>query len=160
MVDSGLGLTVVFNGCIYNHEDLRAELEGKGYRFFSTGDTEVIAKAYHAWGEDFVHRMNGMFAFAIAERESGRVLIGRDRLGIKPLYYAQTPGALRFASTLQALLAFGDIDTALDADALNFYFSFHAVVPAPWTMLRGVRKLPPATLMRLEPDGRCTTRPY
>ncbi|MBI1264896.1 MAG: N-acetylglutaminylglutamine amidotransferase [Alphaproteobacteria bacterium] len=160
MVDSGLGLTVVFNGCIYNHEDLRAELEGKGYRFFSTGDTEVIAKAYHAWGEDFVHRMNGMFAFAIAERDSGRVLIGRDRLGIKPLYYAQTPGALRFASTLQALLAFGDIDTGLDADALNFYFSFHAVVPAPWTMLRGVRKLPPATLMRLEPDGRCTMRQY
>ncbi|KAA5804757.1 N-acetylglutaminylglutamine amidotransferase [Alkalicaulis satelles] len=160
MVDSELGLSVVFNGCIYNHKELRAELEAKGYRFFSTGDTEVIAKAYHAWGEDFVHRMNGMFAFAIAERDSGRVLIGRDRLGIKPLYYAETAGAFRFASTLQALTAFGDVDTSLDPDALNFYFSFHAVVPAPWTMVRGVRKLPPATLMRIEPDGRRTTRQF
>lgn len=160
LVDSELGLTVVFNGCIYNHRELRGELEGKGYRFFSTGDTEVIVKAYHAWGEDFVHRLNGMFAFAIAERDTGRVLIGRDRLGIKPLYYAETPGAIRFASTLQALLAYKDVDRSLDPDALNFYFTFHAVVPAPWTMMRGVRKLPPATLMRIEPDGRRTTRQY
>lgn len=160
MVDAELGLSVVFNGCIYNHKELRAELEAKGYRFFSDGDTEVLLKGYHAWGEDFVQHLNGMFAFAIVERDSGRVLIGRDRLGIKPLYYSETKGAFRFASSLPALLAFGDIDTSLDPQALNFYFSFHAVVPAPWTILKGVRKLPPATLLRIEPDGTRTERRF
>ena len=160
MIDSELGLTIVFNGCIYNHADLRLELEAKGYRFFSNGDTEVLLKAYHAWGEDFVQRLNGMFAFAIAERDTGRLLLGRDRLGIKPLYYAETPGGLRFASTLQALTCFPDVDTGLDADALAFYFSFHAVVPPPFTMARGIKKLAPATLMRVEPDGSRRTRSY
>ncbi|MGJ3230484.1 MAG: N-acetylglutaminylglutamine amidotransferase [Oceanicaulis sp.] len=160
MVDAELGLAVVFNGCIYNHKELRAELERKGYRFFSHGDTEVIVKAYHAWGEEFVRRLNGMFAFAITERDSGRVLIGRDRLGIKPLYYAETKGGFRFASSLQALTCFDDVDTSLDPDALSFYFSFHAVVPPPFTMVKGVRKLPPATLMRIEPDGSRTTRKF
>jgi len=160
MIDPQLGLSIVFNGCIYNHKELRAELEAKGYRFFSNGDTEVLLKAYHAWGDDFVQRLNGMFAFAIAERDSGRVLLGRDRLGIKPLYYAETGGAFRFASSLHALTCFEDVDRSLDADALAFYFSFHAVVPPPWTMLKGVRKLAPATLMRIEPDGRKTTRKF
>ena len=160
MVDAELGLTIVFNGCIYNHAELRAELEGRGYRFFSSGDTEVLLKAYHAWGEDFVERLNGMFAFAIVHREDGRVLLGRDRLGIKPLYYARTDGALRFASSLHALTCWPDVDTRLDADALAYYFSFHAVVPPPLTLVRGVRKLPPATVMRVEPDGRVSTRQY
>jgi asparagine synthase (glutamine-hydrolysing) len=153
MVDAELGLAIVFNGCIYNHHELRAELAAKGYRFFSTGDTEVLVKAYHAWGPDFVKRLYGMFAFAILERESGRVLLGRDRLGIKPLYLAEVDGALRFASTLPALLASGGIDTAIDPAALHHYMSFHAVVPAPLTILKGVRKLPPATLLTIEPDG-------
>ena len=160
MIDAELGLAIVFNGCIYNHKELRAELEGKGYRFFSHGDTEVILKAYHAWGEDFVQRLNGMFAFAITERDSGRVLLGRDRLGIKPLYYAETNGGFRFASSLHALTCFDDVDTSLDPDALSFYFSFHAVVPPPFTMVKGVRKLPPATLMRIEPDGSRTTKKF
>ncbi|MFP4519058.1 MAG: N-acetylglutaminylglutamine amidotransferase [Oceanicaulis sp.] len=160
MVDAELGLAIVFNGCIYNHRELRAELEEKGYRFFSHGDTEVILKAYHAWGEDFVQRLNGMFAFAVTERDSGRVLLGRDRLGIKPLYYAETKGGFRFASSLHALTCFDDVDTSLDPDALNFYFSFHAVVPPPFTMVKGVRKLPPATLMRIEPDGTRKTRTF
>ena len=80
MVDSALGLTLVFNGCIYNHRELRAELEGLGHRFFSSSDTEVLLKAYAAWGTAFVERLQGMFAFAIVERESGRVVLGRDRL--------------------------------------------------------------------------------
>ena len=160
MVDPELGLSIVFNGCIYNHKDLRAELEAKGYRFFSNGDTEVLLKAYHAWGEDFVQRLNGMFAFALAERDTGRMLLGRDRLGIKPLYYAETRGGFRFASMLQALTCFDDVDAALDPDALSFYFSFHAVTPPPFTLVRGVRKLAPATLMRIEPDGRRTERSY
>jgi asparagine synthase (glutamine-hydrolysing) len=160
MVDSELGLSIVFNGCIYNHKALRAELEAKGYRFFSHGDTEVILKAYHAWGEDFVHRLNGMFAFAIVERDSGRVLIGRDRLGIKPLYYSEGEGFFRFASALPPLLAYPDIDRSLDAQALNFYFSFHAVVPPPFTLVKGVRKLAPGTLLRIEPDGRRNQKRY
>ncbi|MAL08202.1 MAG: N-acetylglutaminylglutamine amidotransferase [Maricaulis sp.] len=154
MIDSDLGLSLVFNGCIYNHRDLRAELEGKGYRFFSDSDTEVILKGFHAWGTELPKRLNGMFAFAIAERDSGRVTLMRDRLGIKPLYLAERPEGLRFASTLPALLAAGDIDRSVDPVALNHYFSFHAVVPPPRTLFNGVRKLPPATILEIERDGR------
>jgi asparagine synthase (glutamine-hydrolysing) len=160
MFDPHLGLGIVFNGAIYNHPALRRELEGQGYRFYSHGDTEVLLKAYHAWGADFVQRLNGMFAFAIWERDSGRLLLGRDRLGIKPLYYAEVPGGLRFASALPALLDAGGVDTTVDAVALNFYLSFHAVVPAPYTMLAGVRKLAPGTLMAIEPDGRRRERRF
>lgn len=156
MVDPLLGLGVVFNGAIYNHGELRKELQAKGYFFYSLGDTEVLLKAYHAWGERFVERLNGMFAFALWERDSGRVLLGRDRLGIKPLYYAEVPGGLRFASTLPALLAGGGLDTSIDPVGLHHYLSFHAVVPAPHTLIQGVRKLAPGTLMRVEPDGRRT----
>jgi asparagine synthase (glutamine-hydrolysing) len=153
MVDSALGLSVVYNGAIYNYPELRRELESAGYRFFSSGDTEVLLKAYHAWGERFVERLNGMFAFAIFERDSGRVVLGRDRLGIKPLYYANIDGGWRFASTLPALLAAGGVDTRIDPVALHYYMTFHAVVPAPHTILSGVRKLPPATVLVVERDA-------
>src|ERR1700681_3182343 len=154
MVDPQLGLAIVFNGCIYNYRQLRGELAAKGYRFFSEGDTEVILKAYAEWGPRCVERFYGMFAFAIWERDSGRVVLARDRLGIKPLYYAEQPGRFRFASTLPALLAAGDVDTTIDAAALHHYMSWHAVVPAPLTIIKGVRKLAPATICIIEPDGR------
>ncbi len=154
MHDPELGLTIAFNGCIYNYQQLRAELQAeRGYRFFSTSDTEVVAKAYHAWGDRFVERLQGMFAFVLHERDTGRTFLARDRFGIKPLYLAESPGRLRFASTLPALLAGGDIDTSIDPVALHHYLSFHAVVPAPHTILTGVRKLPPATTRAIEPDG-------
>jgi asparagine synthase (glutamine-hydrolysing) len=155
MVDAELGLTIAFNGCIYNYQELRAELKAEGYRFFSNGDTEVVLKAYHAWGNDCVKRFHGMFAFAITERESGRLVLARDRLGIKPLYLADDPSGkwLRFASTLPALLAGGGIDTAIDPAGLNHYMNFHAVVPPPVTILKGVKKLPPATIAVIERDG-------
>jgi asparagine synthase (glutamine-hydrolysing) len=153
MHDAQLGLSLAFNGCIYNHRELRQELEAKGYRFFSTSDSEVILKGYHAWGRDVATRLHGMFAFAIAERDSGRVILGRDRLGIKPLYLAEMQGRLRFASSLPALLAAGDVDREIDPVALHQYFSFHAVVPSPRTLFKGVRKLPPATVMEIDPDG-------
>jgi asparagine synthase (glutamine-hydrolysing) len=154
MIDPELGLAIAFNGCIYNHHELRAELAHAGYRFRSISDTEVILKAFHHWGpRHFVDHLVGMFAFAIVEPRSGRVVLGRDRLGIKPLYLADVDGALRFASTLPALLAGGGVDTDVDPVALHHYLSFHSVVPAPLTILRGVRKLPPATLLTLEPDG-------
>jgi asparagine synthase (glutamine-hydrolysing) len=154
MVDNELGLGIVFNGCIYNYRELRAELRALGYRFFSEGDTEVILKAYHAWGIGCVDRFHGMFAFAVWERDSGRLTLARDRLGIKPLYVAELDNGLRFASTLPALLAGGGIDSAIDPVALHHYMSFHAVVPAPYTILKGVRKLPPATIRVIEADGR------
>ncbi|MGY1811311.1 N-acetylglutaminylglutamine amidotransferase [Blastococcus sp. SYSU D00820] len=153
MVDNELGLTAVFNGCIYDYRELRAELEGHGYRFFSTSDTEVILKGYHHWGADVVDHLHGMFVFVIHERDTGRVVLARDRLGIKPLYLAETPGRLRFASTLPALLRAGDVDTSIDPVALHHYLTWHAVVPAPRTLLNGVRKLPPATVRIVEADG-------
>jgi asparagine synthase (glutamine-hydrolysing) len=160
MVDSVLGLTLVFNGCIYNYKQLRAELEGHGHRFFSTSDTEVIAKGYAQWGLDCVDHFLGMFAFAVYEHLSGRLVLGRDRLGIKPLYLDHTPDRLRFASTLPALLAGGGTDTSIDRAALAHYMTFHSVVPAPRTILNGIKKLPPATVRVVEPDGTTTDRLY
>jgi asparagine synthase (glutamine-hydrolysing) len=153
MVDADLGLSMVFNGIIYNYEELRDELARSGYRFFSTSDTEVLLKGYHAWGERFVERLHGMFAFCIVERDSGRALFARDRLGIKPLYLDRRSDRLRFASALPALLEGGGVDTSIDPVALHHYLTFHAVVPAPHTMFEGVRKLEPATVMVVEPDG-------
>ncbi|MCP5433322.1 MAG: N-acetylglutaminylglutamine amidotransferase [Alphaproteobacteria bacterium] len=154
MSDPELGLAIAFNGCIYNYRELRAELERKGYRFFAESDTEVILKAWHAWGPDALERLHGMFAFAIHERDTGRLALARDRFGIKPLYYSELGGKLRFASTLPALLAGGGIDKSIDRVALHHYMTFHAVVPSPRTILKAVRKLPPATLRLVEPDGR------
>jgi asparagine synthase (glutamine-hydrolysing) len=153
MIDPQLGLAIVFNGCIYNYRELRSDLIAKGYKFFSQGDTEVILKSYAQWGPRCVERFNGMFAFAVWERDSGRVVLVRDRLGIKPLYYAETPGRLRFASTLPALLAAGGVDTSIDPAALHHYMSWHAVVPPPMTIFKGVRKLAPATVCIIEADG-------
>ncbi len=160
MVDSDLGLAAVFNGCVYNYRELRRELEGDGYRFFSTSDTEVVLKAFHRWGGACVERFLGMFAFAVAERETGVLTLARDRLGIKPLYLAEGPGRVRFASSLPALLAGGDVDTAVDRVALHHYMTFHSVVPAPRTILAGVRKLPPATVATILPDGTRSDRVY
>ncbi|VEG48677.1 asparagine synthase, glutamine-hydrolyzing [Mycolicibacterium chitae] len=160
MIDSDLGLAIAWNGCIYNYKQLRDELISVGYRFFSHSDTEVLLKAYHHWGDRFVERLHGMFAFAIVERDSGRVLLGRDRLGIKPLYVTEDSRRLRFASSLPALLAGGGVDTRIDPVALHHYLSFHSVVPPPLTILRGVSKVPPATLLAIEPDGTRTTATY
>ncbi len=160
MTDPDLGLTIVFNGCIYNYPELRKELQQTGYCFFSHGDTEVILKAWHKWGEDCVDRFHGMFAFVITERDSGRTVFVRDRFGIKPLYLAEDADRIRFASTLPALLAAGDIDTGIDLEALHNYMSFHAVVPAPRTILKGVRKLPAATIRIVKRDGTSSERVY
>jgi len=154
MVDPALGLAVVFNGCIYNHRELRAQLERLGHRFASDSDTEVLLKGWAAWGEGLLDRLAGMFAFCLVEIGSGRCALARDRLGKKPLYLAEAPGGgLRFASTLPALLRGGGMDTGVDPVALHHYLSLHSIVPAPRTILRGARKLAPATLLVVEPDG-------
>ena len=160
MVDPETGSVIVFNGCIYNYPQLRDELRGAGHRFSSTSDTEVLLKAHAEWGPRFVERLQGMFAFCLQERDSGRLLLGRDRLGIKPLYLHRSRGRVRFASTLPALLAAGDVNTGIDPVALHHYLTFHSVVPAPRTILAGVRKLPPATIATVERDGTLTETVY
>jgi asparagine synthase (glutamine-hydrolysing) len=154
MRDEALGLTVVFNGCIYNHRELRAELEGLGHRFASTSDTEVLLKGWAQWGEEMLDRLAGMFAFCLHEERTGRLVLARDRLGVKPLYLVDLPdGGLRAASSLPALVRAGGVDVSVDPVALHHYLSWHSIVPAPRTILRGVGKLPPATVLVVEPDG-------
>ena len=163
MVDTALQLALVFNGTIYNYRELRTELIAMGYAFFSEGDSEVILKAYHAWGERCVQRFYGMFAFAIwdtRDRHRASLFLARDRFGIKPLYLAQDGQRLRFASSLPALLAGGGVDTRIDPIALHHHFTLHTVVPAPRTVLRGVRKLPPATTMTVALDGQVMHKVY
>ncbi|MEA3274425.1 MAG: N-acetylglutaminylglutamine amidotransferase [Pseudomonadota bacterium] len=160
MLDPALGLALVFNGTIYNYRELRRELEGKGYRFFSDGDSETILKAWHAWGESCVERLHGMFAFALWDASKGILFLARDRFGIKPLYWTQDGDRFRFASNTQALLEAGGVDTAVDPVALHHLFTLHAVVPAPRTVLQGVRKLAPGHWLRIDASGRQTERSY
>ena len=123
-------LHIVFNGCIYNHRELRAELERAGQVFASHADTEVLLKGWRVWGEGMLDRLAGMFAFCLHDDRSGRTVLVRDRLGIKPLYLAELPGGgLRAASTLPALVAAGGVDTSVDPVALHHYLSWHSVVP-------------------------------
>ena len=160
MVDEDLRLALVFNGTIYNYKELRAELREMGYAFFSEGDTEVILKAYHAWGEQCVQRFYGMFAFVIWDLRDQSLFLARDRLGIKPLYHTLDDARLRFASTPQALLAGGGVNTHLDLIALHQHFTLHGVVPAPRTILQGIKKLPPAHTLRFSASGEVTQHRY
>jgi len=152
MTDAMSGLTLVYNGALYEYRAVRAQLEALGYRFVSDGDTEVVLKAYHAWGTDCVRHLRGMFAFAITD-QAGRTFLARDRMGIKPLYWSATSGRFRFASTLPALLAAGDVDSTLDPVALQQFCTLHGIVIAPRTIVAAIRKLPPATWMLVEADG-------
>ncbi|WIB76133.1 N-acetylglutaminylglutamine amidotransferase [Curtobacterium sp. MCPF17_002] len=151
-------VTMVFNGCVYNHEELRHEL-ASDYPFRTTSDSEVILAAYARWGEAFVDHLVGMFAVVLVDRTGERVVLARDRLGIKPLYLSPVDGGVRIASTLPALLAAGGVDTALDPVALHHYFSWHSIVPAPRTILRGVQKLPAGTVRVIDRSG-TTDRVY
>jgi asparagine synthase (glutamine-hydrolysing) len=160
LVDAELGLALVFNGTIYNYRALRRELESRGYRFFSEGDSEVILKAWQAWGTECVERLHGMFAFAVWDADRRSLFLARDRFGIKPLYWSEQGRVLRFASNPQALLAAGGVDTRIDPVALHNLFTLHAVVPAPRTILQGVRKLAPGHWLLIEADGRRTERAY
>lgn len=160
MVDIESGVALVFNGTIYNHPELRAELKARGHHFFSEGDTEVILKAYAEWGEDVPKHLLGMFAFAIWDMRKKTLFLARDRMGIKPLYYAADGKSFRFASNTQALLTTPGIDTSLDPLAIHNLFSLHAVVPAPRTVLNGIRKLQPAHSLTIHADGRQELKRY
>ncbi|CAK0762645.1 asparagine synthase (glutamine-hydrolysing) [Gammaproteobacteria bacterium] len=160
MVDPELALSLVFNGTLYNYPELRQELISVGYHFFSHGDTEVLLKAYHRWGEACVGRFHGVFAFAIWDIVNQKLFLARDRLGIKPLYWTAGKEYLRFASSTQALLVAGHVDTKIDPVSLHFLFTLHAVVPAPRTLLTGVRKVPPAHTLTTDASGNTSERCY
>ncbi|PYQ22725.1 MAG: asparagine synthase (glutamine-hydrolyzing) [Acidobacteria bacterium] len=133
--------TIVYNGEVFNAEEVRRELESGGHRFRSRCDTEVVLRGYARWGTDVLSRLNGMWAFAIWDRTARRLVLARDRLGVKPLVYADTSRGVAFASEIKALLASGVVDRQADLTALPHYLSAF-VVPEPMTLLRGVRRLP------------------
>jgi len=160
MTDVLQNLTIVFNGTIYNYPELRQQLIDAGFSFQSHSDTEVILNAYAYWGQSCVERLHGMFAFAIWDKRSQQLFLARDRMGIKPLYYLQTKDFFYFASNPQALLKTGVCDTAIDPVSLHHLFTLHAVVPAPGTLFKGVKKCPPAHTMTLQMSGKLELRRY
>ncbi|HEY6032327.1 MAG TPA: asparagine synthase (glutamine-hydrolyzing) [Gaiellaceae bacterium] len=134
-------LHVVQNGEIYNYEELRVRLEREGHRFSTHGDTEVLVHAYEQWGAGFAEKLRGMFAVAVWDAPRGRLVLARDRFGIKPLYYRAAGGELQFASELRALPR-GEIDL----DALEAFLAFNSI-PAPLSIFREIRKLPPGHVL-------------
>ena len=159
MIDDLLKLTLVFNGTIYNYKSLRSELIDKGYSFFSHSDTEVIIKAYHYWGEDCVKYLDGMFAFCMWDKSNQKLFIARDRMGIKPLYYNLSNKAFTFASNSQALLT-QELDKSVNPLALQQQLSLHGVVPAPNTIINGIQKVKPATVITINTKGLLKEKTY
>jgi len=160
MASNDGSVILVYNGEIYNFQNIRLELEAKGYQFRSKGDTEVLLNAYHAWGDDCVSRFNGMFAFAIWDHRRHRLFIARDRYGIKPLYYHFAGGTLLFASEVKALLCHPSMSARVDLAALNEYFSFQNIF-TDRTLFDGVKLLPAAHTLSIslgDPGSLATKR--
>lgn len=153
------GVTLTFNGEIYNFRNLRRELEGYGRRFRSDSDTEVVLQGYEQWGEAVVDRLRGMYAFAIWDPRSDVMLLARDRLGIKPLYFHRTSRHLLFASEVRSLLASGLVPRQIDLAAVDQFLAFQSVAP-PRTLVRGVEMMPPATCLMAGPSGQAKERRY
>ena len=146
--EDGTVLTVC-NGEIYNFRELRAELESAGHAFRTCSDTEVIVHGYEEWGDNFVERLNGMFAIAVYDRRRGRLLLARDHVGIKPLFYALTPDGLAWGSEIKALLASGMVERSLDLDTLRQFIAWE-YCPGESTLLKQVRKLLPGRMLILD----------
>ncbi|MBV9174116.1 MAG: asparagine synthase (glutamine-hydrolyzing), partial [Chloroflexi bacterium] len=142
---------LVFNGEIYNHADHRPVLEARGHRFRSRCDAEVVLHLYEEYGAECIHHLRGMFAFAIWDSRRRVLLIARDRIGVKPLYFAANTSTFVFGSEIKALLAHPSFNATLDDQALSLYLTF-AAVPAPRTMFAGVRKLPPGHRLLVDVD--------
>jgi len=143
---------ITFNGEIYNHTNLRGPLEAKGHRYHSTTDTESIVHLYEEIGEATPSQLDGMFAFAIYDARKDELLLARDRIGVKPLYYAVLPGGLLFASEIKAILAHPAMSPSLDFQAFLHYLTFVST-PAPLTLFAGIRKMRPGTILRVRADG-------
>ncbi|MBS1817916.1 MAG: asparagine synthase (glutamine-hydrolyzing) [Acidobacteria bacterium] len=151
-------LWLVFNGEIYNYRELRRELESLGHHFATASDTETIVHAYEQWGLDALPRLRGMFGFALWNVRTRELVLARDRVGIKPLYYARTRSGLAFGSELKSLLTLPDVGREVDADALNHYLSF-LYTPRDASIFRGIEKLPPGHVLVWR-DGSADVRPY
>ncbi|MBI4451029.1 asparagine synthase (glutamine-hydrolyzing) [Candidatus Woesearchaeota archaeon] len=143
---------IAFNGEIFNYQDLRIMLERKGHEFTTNSDTETIVHAYEEFGEKCAELLNGFFAFAIYDQNKKQLFLARDRLGVKPLYYAVQDDAFFFASEIKALLENKELPRAVNLDALHDYLSFRANTTAH-TMFKGLKKLPPAHTMLVSKDG-------
>lgn len=144
-------VSVVFNGEIYNFRELRTELERCGHRFATRCDTEVLVHGYEQWGDDMLHHLVGMFALALWDENRRRLLVARDRFGKKPLYYSHAGGDVVFGSEIKAILA-GGVSTEVDDAALQDYLALR-YVPAPRTLFRHVRQLPPGHKLTISNDG-------
>jgi len=151
-------IQVVFNGEIYNFPDLRRELEARGHRFSTRTDTEVLVHLYEEKGEDLLRDLNGMFAFALWDERRRKLLLARDRIGIKPLYYAFDGERFAFASEPKALLELPWIDRGLDLEGLSFFLSYD-FIPAPHSIYRGIRKIPPGYFLVFK-DGNLHLQRY
>ena len=151
MRDKGLGLVLIYNGELYNFRELRSELQEKGEQFTTETDTEVVLAAYRYWGREFLSKLSGIFAFALWDGRTNELLLARDPLGVKPLYYGYTPRGFLFAGELKALLHASDLDRAIDLSAVDSYLHF-LWSPGKRTMLKSVRKLEPGTAMIIS-DG-------
>jgi asparagine synthase (glutamine-hydrolysing) len=150
-IESG-AFTIIYNGEIFNASELRHELEGRGHRFTTHSDTEVVVRGYVEWGTEVLDRLNGMWGFAIWDRPRRRLFIARDRLGVKPLVYAETPDGFVFGSEIKALVASGLVTRRLDPSALPHYLSFFAI-PEPYSLIAGVRRLPAGHALLIDGDG-------
>ena len=140
---------ITYNGEIYNFAEIRRELEAAGYGFRSRSDTEVIVNGWQAWGEKVISRLRGMFALAIWDRRSHRLILARDRIGKKPLYYASCGDTLLFASEIKALLTWPGLPRTPDLSAIDHYLTL-GYVPSPQTSFAGISKLPPAHYLAVE----------
>ncbi len=152
-------LQVVFNGEIYNYQELARDLKERGHKLYTTSDTEVIVHLYEDFGRDCVQRLRGMFAFALWDRNARTLFVARDRLGIKPLYYAETPSGLVFASEMKSLFHFPGFHREVSPEGLLAYLQF-GYVPDPLSILQGVFKLPPGHWLEVRPHGAVDVRPY
>ncbi len=159
MVDVEGVVRVTYNGEIYNYRELRQQLASLGHRFQSDSDTEVLLEGYKRWGINMLQRLQGMFAFALWDAGERRLFLVRDRIGKKPLYYAAHGETLVFASEIKAILAWQGAARSADLDAIHSYLTFQ-YVPTPLTAFEGIRKLPPASYMVIEADGRSRTETY
>ncbi len=151
MVSEDGNTVLVFNGEIYNHRELRAELEARGEKFKTSSDTEVVLRAFLHWDKDCFARLRGMFALAIWSQDARRLVLARDRLGIKPLYFNLRGGELYFGSELKTIFAHPEFKRELDFTGLQYYLSLN-YVPCPHTLVRGIEKLPPGHLLEWQ-DG-------
>jgi len=155
----GKDYTITYNGEVYNHNEIKNELESLGHIFSSDSDTEVVLRAYIEWGEKSMERFHGMFAYGIWDHAREELFVCRDRFGVKPLYYTQKDGEFLFASDLRSLRAHPLVSSELDRQAISSFFQF-GYVPGPLSIFKDVKKLQPGKTMRIARDGSSSMKTY